>query len=252
MKNAKIKDMTQCAIFAAIIVVMTVVPFTGYINLGVFIPILALVEITTLHMVVILGAVRLGWKYGAVLGGVWGITCMARAMTNSLWLDFTNPLISLVPRVCVGAVAGIVFYLLCKGAENRRVSPLHSLVVGLCAGVFAFALANLQEWQLWLKIVIAIIVLTIVTCLFLWLNRKYGTWKAYAASIAALCGSLTNTVLVLSAYSAFGSVMKGTTIQDTFAGILSTLITVNGSVELLAAVLIVPVLTVTLERAAKA
>ena len=57
------KNLVRAGILSALIIVMTVVPYTGYINYG-------LVEITTLHIVVAVGAVMLGWQYGAVLGFV--------------------------------------------------------------------------------------------------------------------------------------------------------------------------------------
>ena len=93
------KSMVRAGILCALIIVMTIVPYTGYISYG-------LVEITTLHIVVAVGAVILGWQYGAVLGFVWGITCILRALTNPLWAPFVNPMVSLVPRVLVGMVAG--------------------------------------------------------------------------------------------------------------------------------------------------
>ena len=105
----KTKSLVLAAVFSALIAVMTVVPYTGYINYG---PIS--LEITTLHIVVILGAVCLGWKYGAILGGVWGVSCMLRALTNPLWYDFLNPMISLLPRIAVGLVAALVFIGLMK------------------------------------------------------------------------------------------------------------------------------------------
>ena len=93
------RDFIAAAVLSALIIVMTVVPYTGYIYYG-------LIEITTLHIVVAIGAVMLGWKYGAWLGFVWGATCVIRAFTNPLWAPFTNPLVSLVPRVIVGIVCG--------------------------------------------------------------------------------------------------------------------------------------------------
>jgi uncharacterized membrane protein len=103
VKSKKTFDLVLAAVLSALIIVMTVVPYTGYINYGTF------VEITTLHIVVIVGAAFLDWKYGAVLGAVWGITCFFRAFTNPAWVLFTNPLISILPRILVGIVAGLVF-----------------------------------------------------------------------------------------------------------------------------------------------
>lgn len=99
-RRADTRKLARAGILCALIVVMTIVPYTGYIYYG-------LIEITTLHIVVAVGAVLLGWEYGAVLGFVWGVTCMLRALTNPLWALFVNPLISLVPRVLVGIVGGL-------------------------------------------------------------------------------------------------------------------------------------------------
>lgn len=111
--KSKTRSMVTLALFAAIIVVMTIVPYTGYISYGSFL------EITTIHLVVILGAKVSGVKGGAILGGVWGITSMLRAFTNPLWIAFTNPLVSVVPRVIVGIVAGLVFVLLNRTKINK-------------------------------------------------------------------------------------------------------------------------------------
>ena len=121
MKNNEIKSertykLALTGILSALIIVMTFVPYTGYINYtGVF-------EITTLHIIAILGGVCLSWSYGAVLGGVWGITCMLRAFTNPLWAPFTNPLVSVVPRIIVGLVAVLVFAGLKKTKLNVYIS----------------------------------------------------------------------------------------------------------------------------------
>ena len=54
-KNKNLYHLVLTAILSALIVVMTVVPYTGYIPYGV------VTEITTLHIVTIVGAVFLGW-----------------------------------------------------------------------------------------------------------------------------------------------------------------------------------------------
>ena len=178
------KHLVLTAVFIALILMMTVVPYTGYINYG-------LIEITTLHIVVILGAVCLGWKTGALLGLVWGVTCVMRAFTNPAWILFTNPLISTLPRIFVGAVAGMTF------------SALH---------------------------------------------KRFG--DVPAAMAAGVAGTLTNTVLVLSAIQIFGGMIESyRAFFELFKTILSTLITVNGGIEMAAAVIIVPVIYRALQSA---
>ena len=168
------RNLVRAGILSALIIVMTVVPYTGYINYG-------LVEITTLHIVVAVGAVMLGWQYGAVLGFVWGITCVLRALTNPLWAPFVNPMVSLVPRIIVGIVAGLT-------AQGLRKLRLRTSVV---------------------------------------------------AALSAAAATLTNTVLVLSALKLFSAVLEGAPLLGT---IYATLIGVNGSIELVAAILLVPVI----------
>lgn len=124
MNHEKLRSLVLAAILSALIIVMTIVPFTGYIT----IPVLSL-EITTLHIVVAIGACLLGWKYGTVLGFVWGITCLIRAFTNPLWIMFTNPLISVLPRILVGTVGGLVF----EGMKKTKAPELAGAIVAAIA-----------------------------------------------------------------------------------------------------------------------
>ena len=59
------------------------------------------------------------------------------------------------------------------------------------------------------------------------------------AAISAVAATLTNTVLVLSALKLFSVVLTGLPLLGT---IYATLIGVNGSIELVAAILLVPVI----------
>ena len=125
MDRKKLKKLILASIFCALIIVMTVVPYTGYISYGA-------IEITTLHIVVIIGAVILGWGYGALLGLVWGVTCLIRAYLMPVFLPFGfgNPLVAVLPRVLVGLFAGLVFGALKKTRMNRTLSLSVSAIVG--------------------------------------------------------------------------------------------------------------------------
>lgn len=169
------KNLVRASILSALIIVMTIVPFTGYISYG------GVIEITTLHIVVIAGAVLLGWEYGAVIGLVWGVTSMLRAMTNPIWYPFINPLVSVVPRILVGAVAGLT----AKGLRKLKINT------------------------------------------------------SLNAAISAVAATLTNTVLVLTALKLFSELLNGVALVGV---ILSTIIAINGTIELVAAVLLVPVI----------
>ncbi|MDD3401265.1 MAG: ECF transporter S component [Eubacteriales bacterium] len=168
-----LRKMILCAIFCALVVAMTFVPYTGYISVGV-------IEITTLHIVTILAGVLLGWKYGSIVGFVWGMTCLVRAYMIPIYLPFGfgNPLVSVLPRILVGAVSGLVFGAL----KKTRLSTTVGIV------------------------------------------------------IATICGSLTNTVLVLTAMSIF---VKAS-VAELFMSIFSTLVGLNGVIEIAAAIVIIP------------
>ena len=181
------RSLVLTSVFIALIIVMTVIPYTGYINYGA-------VEITTLHLVVILGAVCLGWKAGTLLGFVWGFTCVLRAFTNPAWILFTNPLISVLPRIFVGMVAGLVF---------------------------------------------------------LWARRHMK--DLIAVAVAGAAATLTNSVFVLSAMYVFGGMIESyRAFFELFKTILSTLIAVNGTIELAAAIIVVPIIYHALQAAASA
>ncbi len=179
-KNKKLMQLVLVALFSAIIIVFTVVPNLGYIATG---PI----EITTLHIIVIIGAVFLGPKYAGVIGSVWGLTCIARAFVigggSDAFKPFLNPMVSFVPRLLVGLIAALVFSALKKTK---------------------------------LPVVIS-------------------------AGITGAVGTLTNTVLVLSALYIFGGMLESySDFFVLFKTIVSTIIALNGTIELIAAVIIVP------------
>lgn len=174
----RLRKLALCGIFFAIIIVMTFVPYTGYISTG-------LIAITTLHVIVIIGSVMLGWKYSIALGAMWGIMCVIRAATSGSAENilFINPLISVLPRLFVGLVAALVFKALYKTKLG---------VIGGCIG-------------------------------------------------AAIAGTLTNTILVISAIYIFGGMIKE--FKDAFEivkTVMGIIISVNGAVELSVAVVLTP------------
>ncbi|MDD4103674.1 MAG: ECF transporter S component [Bacilli bacterium] len=104
MENKVIFEMTLSAVIIAIIAVMSYIPYVGYINYGV-------VSITTIHIVVLVAALLFGWKQGLVAGTAFGLFSFLQALTASTVMDlaFRNPVISILPRVLFGFLAGIIF-----------------------------------------------------------------------------------------------------------------------------------------------
>ena len=80
-----------------------------------FIPWFTGASLTTMHIPVIIGAVIEGPVAGALIGAIFGLFGMIRAIIapqGPVDLYFQNPLVSVVPRLLIGPAAWGVWYLL--------------------------------------------------------------------------------------------------------------------------------------------
>lgn len=177
--NKDLYKLIYLSLFSAIIVVMTIVPYTGYISFGVTL------SITTIHIPVIIGSILLGPSGGFILGLVWGTSNLMKALSSGSpeALIFMNPLISVVPRILVGLFIGILSYYLLNKFKNKNVAFI-----------------------------------------------SFG-----------ILGTLANTVFVISAIGLFANetIIPA---SKTILSILKTIVALNGTVEILLAVIIVPVI----------
>ncbi len=141
MRNKRISEMAISAIFFAIIGVMTFVPYTGYITVG---P----VQITTLHIVVLLAGMLFGWKIGLVAGTSFGLWCLFKAacfptaVTDPI---FVNPLISVVPRILLGLVGGLL-YQVEKKIPNVGLRSVIYIITTAFMTLFHTAIVLLTLW----------------------------------------------------------------------------------------------------------
>ncbi|CAI2630773.1 Pantothenate transporter PanT [Apilactobacillus kunkeei] len=113
----KTYKMNILSVFIAIIIVQTSIPGLGNIPIG---PL----SVTIIPITVVLAAIVLGTKDGAIVGGVWGLITFVRAFwwpTSPLAIYvFTNPLVSILPRILVGLFAGLIFTRLYKPNKPYR------------------------------------------------------------------------------------------------------------------------------------
>lgn len=87
--TSQVKGLVQAALFAALIILMAMVPFLGYIPLG-------FTRATIIHIPVILGALVLGPKKGAFLGLIFGLTSLINNTMNPTVTSFVfSPFYSL-------------------------------------------------------------------------------------------------------------------------------------------------------------
>lgn len=113
-KKTNVFQITILSMFLAILIAQTFIPMLGYIPLG---PI----DVTIVHITVILVAVLFGPKMGTILGTTWGLLSMLRAYIQPTPFNivFLNPLISVLPRLIVGFLSGVLFVFLSKKFSNK-------------------------------------------------------------------------------------------------------------------------------------
>lgn len=140
MKNTALSDYVKTALLTAIIFLLTFVPNIGYI------PINPVINVTIIHVPVIIGSIVLGSKKGAVLGFAFGLSSFIKNTffsTSAMSFVF-NPLfhistgyylgalyalvICFVPRILVGVVPHYIYR-----ALKEKITQVGAL---LTAGVF--------------------------------------------------------------------------------------------------------------------
>jgi uncharacterized membrane protein len=103
--NTKVRKIVISGVLGAISI------FLGASHLG-FIPWFAGAALTIMHVPVIIGAVLEGPIVGAVTGLIFGIFSLlqgAIAPTGPADVWFVNPLVSVLPRLCIGPCAWLVY-----------------------------------------------------------------------------------------------------------------------------------------------
>jgi uncharacterized membrane protein len=140
MQKNKAYRISILAMFVAIIIIQNFVPLFGYIPLG-------LLDLTTIHITVIIAAIILGPKDGALVGGAWGLITFIRAFTSPTSplapLVFTNPVVSIVPRILIGLVAGWLFIWLQRKIKRTPAMMLAALVGALVNTILVLGLIYL-------------------------------------------------------------------------------------------------------------
>lgn len=197
----KTRDMVIMAAFISIMMIMTVVPVLGYIPLG-------FMNATIIHIPVIVGAILLGPKKGAVLGMVFGLTSMWK--NTALMPNLTSFVFSPFIPMPDGSSGGIKSIIIC-------------IIPRILIGVVAY-----YTYRGTLKI--------------------FGKNKKISLAIAGAAGSITNTLLVMNLiYVLFGSVYAEAakaSVEHDLYGFIIGVICMNGIPEaILAGILTVAIVT---------
>ena len=256
MKNEKTYELVLTALFIAIVVIMAFTPL-GYIPLVV-------INATIIHIPVILGALFLGPKKGALLGFVFGLTSFInntfKAATASAFVFspvlaynvvgvsgiFKSLYICFVPRILVGVIPYFIYILIRRVLRSEQKAG--RIVVNLLASLILFVSVRAFLIHLFpeaLSAAVCTIIglaagIVLMAVLTISGARKGSTNIALA--YAGLSGAFTNTLFVMSgifilykdAYAQAVGV-AGEAVLDVIMGV----VTFNGIVEAVVAAVIV-------------
>ena len=129
-KKTDVFQLTILSMLLAILIAQTFIPMLGYIPLG---PI----DVTIVHITVILAAVLFGPKTGSIIGLAWGLLSMLRAYMQPTPFNivFLNPLISVIPRLIVGWISAVTFNFF-SGRMSDKISYAITAGIGTFANTF--------------------------------------------------------------------------------------------------------------------
>ena len=111
--DLKANDITFHALIIGLIVVMGFVPEAGYLS------IFPGISFSLIHLPVLIGAYKKGWKGGLLYGIAFGFTSWIQALMSGTGFNafFIYPWVSILPRAIFGIFSGFVFDLLRKNPK---------------------------------------------------------------------------------------------------------------------------------------
>lgn len=229
------RDIAIAGVLSAVSVLLAATPL-GYI------PFLAGVAITIMHVPVIIGAVVAGPVVGTIIGAIFGVSSMIVASVAPKGpgdVFFTDPWVSVLPRLFIGVAAWGAYQL--ARMAGRTLSLVVGglilvavvLVVAYTVGTAEVALAPV------LGVVVAVVGLILVAAALWRASRAHP--EELALSLAAFAGTLTNTLLVLTAL-----VVRGYIPGD----LALTVGVANGPLEMVGAAIITVAVVATWRRIA--
>lgn len=130
-KELSLRTMTLVGILGALSIVLGLTPI-GFIPLG---PI----NITIMHVPVIIGAIVGGPLVGGLVGLVFGLFSLFRAVISPTPISpaLYNPLVSVLPRILIGVVTGYV-YLALKDKKSKIIRYFIPASIGSLTNTIGF------------------------------------------------------------------------------------------------------------------
>jgi uncharacterized membrane protein len=148
MRNDKVFKLVATALLGALMIVLALIPNVGFIAVS-------SVSITLLYIPLMIGAIWLGPKTGLILGAVFGLFSLIVALalgTSPFDKVFTNPLVSVLPRMLAGFI--VVYFAKAFRKFTKRLVSV-GLAVTLAVLVNALLTVGLMllfgNWQFYFQ-----------------------------------------------------------------------------------------------------
>ncbi len=142
---------------------------------------------TIAHIPAIIGGILEGPLVGIIVGLGFGFGSML-----SPAVPVKDPLVVVIPRLFIGVTAYFAFRLLRRANKGVLTVLLGILLVFMLVSSY-----EVSKRTLWLGIILGIVSVGVCAWLYLWMMRE--DLLVFSLAVAGVVGSLTNTVLVLSA-----------------------------------------------------
>ena len=142
---------------------------------------------TIAHIPAIIGGILEGPLVAVIVGLGFGFGSLM-----SPAVPVKDPLVVVLPRLFIGITAWWVFALLRRANKGVLTAILAVLFVLLLGASY-----EVSKKILWLGIVVAVASVAITVGLYVWMRREEVL--VFSLAVAGVAGSLTNTILVLSA-----------------------------------------------------
>ena len=183
------KNLTTVGILGAIVIMLGLTPL-GFIPLGVL-------TITSLHIPVIIAGILEGPGVGGLVGLIFGFFSLFNAMTRPTPISFVfyNPLISIMPRILIGIVTGLVYRAL-KDKDNNKLRLFMNIFWTIVVIILGYVTVKSFIENVDLVNKVFSIIFLLIACVMLYLSIK-NKKANFAIAVSSFMGTLTNSGLVL-------------------------------------------------------
>ncbi|MBN2605416.1 MAG: ECF transporter S component [Bacilli bacterium] len=137
MRNKRVLEITTAGVFGAIILFLSLVPAPWGLTWG-FFRIAGGVEVTIIHIPVIIGGIFGGKRVAIILGFMFGLGSLFAALIYGglFAVFFYNPLVSILPRI----LFGYFIYLFYKWISKVIKIPVLSMALSMALSTFAHSI----------------------------------------------------------------------------------------------------------------